>query len=281
MGRFTQWVKRYTQRFLQVGPVTHSPQGEPQMIAAGWESYAKNWQPKQFDVLEGHQVQHLGDEWTAEDISANGSTTYGLESAIVLNFDQYLQHHLLDPYLPPHAVEGLEIGPGGGRLTDLLLPRTQILHVIDASATMLAHLQKRFAHDQSLRYYHTDGYTLPSLSPGSLDYAIALDVFVHFEPRLIFWYLRQIASLLKPGGVGIVHYANLLTPIGWTQFSLDLEANFQSRQGFAAFGVMCPPIMAQFLTQLNLEIVSLDLGLFPRDAVTVFRRSPAMLHPVG
>lgn len=272
MGGFTQRIWQYTQKWLGSESVDHPPSGEPQLIAAGWETYAQNWQAEQFEVLEGHQVKHLGDEWTAENVSLNGSTTYGLDAATVLNFEAYLQDQLLHPYLPPQAIEGLEIGPGGGRLTQLLLPRTATLHVADASKTMLAHLQQRFAQQSALRYYHTDGYTLPALSPASLDYAIALDVFVHFEPRLIYWYLRQIAALLKPGGIGILHYANLLSPIGWQQFELDLAANFQARQGFAAFGAMCPPIMAQFLTQLNLEIVSVDIGLFPRDAVAVFRR---------
>ncbi len=77
------------------------------------------------------------------------------------------------------------------------------------------HLRQRFGEMPGLRYYHSDGKTLPVLAPASLDYIIAFDVFVHFEPRLVYWYVQQIARLLKPGGIGILHYANMLTPLGW------------------------------------------------------------------
>ena len=244
---------------------------EAQMIASGWDRYAKEWQPATFPVLPGHRVQYLGDEWTAEDVSAGG-TTYGLTPDVIPNFDEYINKHLLNPYLPSGAEEGLEIGPGGGRLTALLVPRTKLLHLAEPSEAMLRHLKQRFAGASNLRYYHTDGMTLPALPPGSLDYVIALDVFVHFEPRLVYWYLRQIMHLLKPGGMGIIHYSNTLTPIGWQQFEMDLEQNVQHRTSFAAFGVMCPHLMAQFLESLGASVISADTGVIPRDAIAVFQK---------
>lgn len=245
---------------------------EARLIADGWNRYAQQWQPEQFAVLEGYHVRYLGDEWTAEDVTQNESTTYGLPPEIVRQFDHYLEQHVLNPYLPASAAEGMEIGPGGGRLTALLAPRTQLLHLVDASEAMLAHLRQRFGETPGLRYYHSDGKTLPVLAPASLDYVIAFDVFVHFEPRLVYWYVQQIARLLKPGGIGILHYANMLTPLGWQQFLRDVEPNLQTRQYFAAFGVMCPPVMAQFLTAFGLETLAADTRAIPRDAVAVFRK---------
>ena len=238
----------------------------------GWDRYAGAWHPRKFRevVLPGHPVTHVGDEWTAER-SGERRTTYGLPPEIVTRFEAYVRERLLDPYLPASAEEGLEIGPGGGRLTALLLPRTGLLHAAEPARAMLAHLKRRFADAPNLRCYRTDGVTLPRLRPGSLDYVVAFDVFVHFEPRLIYWYLRQIAALLKPGGVGILHYATLLTPTGWQQFERDLELNLKQRTFFAAFGVMCPEMMGTFLERLGLQVVSVDLGLIPRDAVAVFR----------
>jgi SAM-dependent methyltransferase len=245
---------------------------EPQMIATGWDKYAREWKPAGFPVLPGRSVQYLGDEWTAEDALANVTTTYGLDPNIVDTFDDYINQHLLTPFLPPCAPEGLEIGPGGGRLTALLVPRTKLLHLADASEAMLGHLKQRFLGVSDLRYYHIDGITLPQLRPASLDYVIAFDVFVHFEPRMIYWYLRQIARLLAPGGTGIIHYANISTPIGWQQFMMDLESNLHRRVGFASFGVMCPELMARFLETLKLEVIATDIGIIPRDAIAVFRK---------
>jgi len=244
---------------------------DAKMIADGWDKYAKEWKAETFPVVSGSSVGYLGDEWTAEDVSAGG-TTYGLPQDVIANFDAYLTEHLLNPYVPP-ATEGLEIGPGGGRLTKLLVPRTKVLHLADPSPAMLTHLTRRFDGVASLRYHHTNGVKLPELQPRSLDYAIAFDVFVHFEPRLVFGYLQQISNLLKPGGTGIIHYSNVMTPIGWQQFEIDLERNLESRTYFATLGVMCPQLMERFVKSLQLEVISSDIGIIPRDAVAVFRKS--------
>jgi hypothetical protein len=87
--------------------------------------------------------------------------------------------------------------------------------------------------------------------------------------------------MLEPGGVGIIHYANALTALGWVQFERHLESNLKQRTFFAAFGVMCPELMGAFLRALDLEIVSIDTRAIPRDAIAVFRKaSPAALTSV-
>jgi SAM-dependent methyltransferase len=247
---------------------------EPRMIASGWDNYAKQWESDAFPVVSGFNVKYPGDEWTGE-AATESSTTYGLGAEITGHFEQFLSTKLLDPYIPQGAAEGLEIGPGGGRLTALLLQRARILHLAEPSETMLDHLHRRFRAETHLRYYHTDGMALPPLAEASLDFAISFDVFVHFEPRLTYWYLRQIAGLLKPGGAGIIHYSNVLTPIGSRQFQLDLENNLQRRKSFAAFGVMCPQLMDAFLRSLGFKILTIDVGLIPRDAIAVFQKPSA------
>jgi SAM-dependent methyltransferase len=243
------------------------------VIAQGWDHYASAWQPDATPVLPGGVVEYLGDVWTSGDAQGRG-TEYGLTPDVLHAFGAYLEERLLDPYLPRPAHQGLEIGPGGGRLTKLLLPRTDVLHVLEASGAMLQHLRGRFDREPGLRYHLGDGMTLPALPPRSLDYVIAFDVFVHFEPRLVFWYLRQIVPLLKAGGTGIIHYANVLTPGGWRLFETDLAANVGGRRSFGSFGTMCPSLMVKFLEALSLEVVTPDAGLIPRDAVTVFRTRP-------
>jgi SAM-dependent methyltransferase len=244
---------------------------EPEMIARGWDAYAREWAPGKLAVVPGHLVEYLGDEWTSEDTRGSG-TDYGLPPDVMSRFARFLEDHLLNPYLPRVAAQGLEIGPGGGRLTQLLLPRTTVLHVVDVSEAMLQHVQRRFAHEPKLRYYLADGMTLPALQPASLEYVIAFDVFVHFEPRLVCWYLRQIAPLLKAGGTGIIHYANILTPGGWRLFERELESNVRGRQSSGSFGTMCPSLMHKFLEALSLQVLTEDTGLIPRDAVVVFRK---------
>ena len=250
---------------------------ELQIITAGWERYARLWKSdaRTFDaeVAPADRIRYLGDEWTTEMGVVPGEQDYfDLPLEAVHNFESYIESNLLEPYLPPVAPKGLEIGPGGGRLTALLLPRTKELHVAEPSGTMLKHLRQRFAETSSLRLHHTDGTALPALGLASLDYVFAFDVFVHFEPRLIYRYLQQIEELLKPGGTGLIHYANVCTPLGWRRFISDLKDNLHGRKEYGAFGVMCPQLMVQFLEALHLEVVSDDIGVIPRDAIAVFRK---------
>lgn len=246
-------------------------EGEPELIARGWDTYAREWDPASFRVLPGTEVEHLGDEWTAED-SSRGGTAYGITAEEVARFSAIVNRDILDKYLQRPSREGLEIGPGGGRFTALLLQRTDLLHVADPSSAMIKRLNKRFAGEKSLRVYQTDGMTLPAVGPGTLDFVVSFDVFVHFEPRLVFWYLRQIRDLLRPGGVGVIHYSNVLTPIGWQQFEMDLERNVKQRTYFASFGIMCPELMDRFLRALDFKVHSSNLGIIPRDAIAIFRK---------
>ena len=55
--------------------------GEPSMIARGWDEYAKRWKADRFPVLSGSRVEHLGDEWTAEDRAAAEALVQRIPSA--------------------------------------------------------------------------------------------------------------------------------------------------------------------------------------------------------
>jgi len=264
------WLIQKVRDRLKRKSATRSSEAElPEfkVIARGWDQYAAQWDREKVACGPGHQVRFLGDEWTG-----TGGAGYGLPADVTLLLEDYLEEKLVQPYLPPNSNEGLEIGPGGGRLTVKLLPRTRTLHVVDASEEMLQHLRHRFRDVTTLRYHLADGMTLPPLRPAGLDYVVAFDVFVHFEPRLIYWYLRQIGHLLRPGGVGIIHYANVLTREGWEQFEADLEGNVSGRRRFEAFGVMCPPLMERFLKMQAFDVIAADVAVIPRDAVAVFKK---------
>lgn len=248
-----------------------------EIITSGWDDYAKNWESDKFKVVDGFEVKNIGDEWTGED--GKFAINYGLSDDTIKNFDEYITSKLLNVYLPPRSNEGMEIGPGGGRFTKLLVPGTKLLHLVDSSQAMLKNLKQRFVNNNNIKYYHTEGMTLPSLQKDSLDYVIALDVFVHFEPRLVYWYLQQIEKLLKPGGTCIIHYANATTSIGWQQFENDLALNVKGRSHFASFGTMCPQLMEKFLQSLGFEVISTDTGIIPRDAIAVFRKPTKSLKP--
>ena len=256
----------------QASPAPSRIPDEIGTLVSGWDDYARSWRSDRLSVRTGARIEHLGDEWTHE-APADEGRTYGLSPEALEDFPAWLRRNLLDPYLPHSVDSGLEIGPGSGRLTSVLMERTRIVHVVEPSEAMLDLLRSRMrGAPANLVLHRTDGTSLPALPAGSLEYVIAFDVFVHFEPRLAFSYLRQIAYVLAPRGTGIIHYANVLTPGGWKQFEAGLEPNLRGHRALGTFGVMTPELMGRFLEALGFSIVSLDTRAVPRDAVAVFRK---------
>jgi SAM-dependent methyltransferase len=95
----------------------------------------------------------------------------------------------------------LEIGPGGGRWTAVLLPRCRRLLAADTSPTMLAMLARRFPADPRLERIRLDGRGLAPVADGSVDGVFSFDVFVHRQadptaflpPNLIRYIARSAA----------------------------------------------------------------------------------------
>lgn len=241
-----------------------------------WDEYARWWNAEEkrssHKIPPSHRLEFLGGEWSGEG-SRENATNYGLPPAITADFSGHVDVAFLSPHLPNEsACIGMEIGPGGGRFTRLLLDRCALLHAVEPSAAMGEHMQRRFPGERRLVLHHNDGLTLPDLEPGSLDFCVSIDVFVHFEPRRVYHHLRQLARLLREGGIGIIHHANTLSEIGFRQFELDLDQNLVERTRFGAFGVMCPELMAAYVNSVGLKVVRIDTTTIPRDAVTVFEK---------
>lgn len=84
------------------------------------------------------------------------------------------QHFLSDPHhleriasaadLSPQDVV-LEVGPGTGTLTSVLLARSRLVVAVELDERLVAHLQERFAHEPRLHLIHGD---ILALDPGAL-----------------------------------------------------------------------------------------------------------------
>ena len=181
-------------------------------LVQDWDEYARRWNAddkrSSHNIPPSHRLDFLGDEWSGEG-SREKATNYGLPPAVTVDFSSYIDNAVLSPYLPRgSALVGMEIGPGGGRFTRLLLDHSAVIHAVESSAEMGEHIHRRFPHERRLVLHHNDGMTLPDLEPESLDFGVAIDVCVHFEPRRVYHHFRQLARLLKVGGIGIIHHAN-------------------------------------------------------------------------
>lgn len=156
--------------------------------------------------------------------------------------EPYVEVHrrFVEPYLRP-GLDVLEIGSGGGRWTQYLLPSARRLVVVELNPESFDHLRRRFpAYLDRLEFQRTNGYEMSGVSGASIDLVFTFDVFVHLEPDGIGNYLAEIERVLRPGGRAIAHYGDKRKPVAAENpgFSDMDRARMESLLGTARLGVL-------------------------------------------
>jgi ubiquinone/menaquinone biosynthesis C-methylase UbiE len=108
----------------------------------------------------------------------------------------------------PADVTTLEIGPGAGRWSEVLLRRASRLILVDVSERPLELCRERFGADPRIAYVRSSGGDLPEVQSGSVAAVWSFDVFVHVAPGDQASYLEEIARVLVDGGVAVIHHAD-------------------------------------------------------------------------
>jgi SAM-dependent methyltransferase len=185
--------------------------------------------------------RHKWDEW---DWSRHGEEWTASEE-----WKQGLIDDVLLRRMPEGAVV-LEIGPGGGRWSEVLAPRSQRLILLDVTPSVLELCRRRLGSRTNVDYVLSHGADIPGVADASVDAVWSFDVFVHIAPRDQAAYLGEIARVLRPGGVAVIHHADgrnrgelpsrhgWRTPMGARLFarmaarrSLDVEGQLRSWSG--------------------------------------------------
>ncbi|MGA9874730.1 MAG: class I SAM-dependent methyltransferase [Solirubrobacteraceae bacterium] len=150
---------------------------------------------------------------------------------------QALIENVLARWIPAGAAV-LEIGPGAGRWSQALAACASRLVLVDVSERPLELCRERFGRDVRIQYVLSSGNDLPGVEDGSIDAVWSFDVFVHVAPRDQASYLEEIARVLTPGGVAVVHHSDgrnrgqLLSRHGWrSPMSRDLFATLAVERG--------------------------------------------------
>lgn len=110
----------------------------------------------------------------------------------------------IQPYVRP-GMTVLEIGAGGGRWTQFLLPADQII-VVEITPEFFGYLEARFGRRFEL--YQTRGDELEGIQTGRVDYAFSFGTFVHTPPSVLEAYLQELFRVVRPGGLAVVQYAD-------------------------------------------------------------------------
>lgn len=144
---------------------------------------------RNYDAWQNWDWERRGEEWT--------------ESA---EWKQALIDEVMLKYIEP-GKSVLEIGPGGGRWTEVLQKIAKHLIVVDLTNQSIEICRKRFANCANMQFYVNDGSNLDFIPDEALDFIWSFDVFVHISPRDIDQYLVGMSRILRKGGRGLIHHA--------------------------------------------------------------------------
>lgn len=117
---------------------------------------------------------------------------------------------VIEHVMLPNLADGgaaLEIGPGGGRWSEVLQGRADRLLLVDVAERVLEVCRERFADATNIDYVLTDGATLPGVADASVAFVWSFDALVHVAPLDIASYLSEIARVLEPGGRAVIHHS--------------------------------------------------------------------------
>lgn len=80
---------------------------------------------------------------------------------------------------------------------------------VDLSENCIQYCRQRFADQSQVSFHQNDGKSLAVIPDESIDFVFSFDSLVHAEADVLEAYLVQLATRLKPNGVGFIHHSNL------------------------------------------------------------------------
>ena len=178
----------------------------------------------------------------------------------------------------------LEIAPGYGRWTQYLKDQCDQLVIVDLTEGCIDACRRRFADSENIDYHVNDGRSLDMVDDGSIDFAFSFDSLVHAEADVLEAYLSQLASKLKPDGVGFVHHSNIGAYRGLAKLTrrvperirrplvrrgvlIDISAWRAESVTAGAFAADCQRVGLACIGQ---EKISWEFGAYMTDALSMF-----------
>jgi SAM-dependent methyltransferase len=153
------------------------------------------------------ELHHYGDEWGDPAASPLRRWLGTLTGKGRFRSLHLVARRYIVPYVSPEKV-CLEIGPGGGRWTQFLVPAKELI-LVDLNPEFFDYLRQRFPEAVSrMRFYETSGYELGGVADASVDFVFSFGTFVHIEPEGIDTYLGELHRVLRPGGIAALQYAD-------------------------------------------------------------------------
>jgi SAM-dependent methyltransferase len=130
--------------------------------------------------------------------------------------EESLPLHYL-PHITPTSVV-LELGPGTGRLTRHVIGRCGELLLADYSPLVCDWLEHYLQSKGKFRIVRLSGPLLTELADGTVDVGLAHGVFEHIDLDDMAWFLDEFHRVLRPGGVLVFNFDNIVSRGGQEWF---------------------------------------------------------------
>lgn len=209
----------------------------------------------------------VGEEWS-------NPAKMGLDVATSEDVVPYLDRTVIAPFFGTCDVM-LEIGAGGGRFTEVLLPKCKKLIAVETSPTMLELLRDRFAGDERLECQLVDGRGLGKVADESVDAAFSYGVFVHLQHWDMYHYLAELRRVLKPGGKALIQHSNVFSDLGWAKFTREVPLQLNTHKLPYTFIANTPELVREFIVRAGLECIEMNTEVVRRDCIAFIRKPAA------
>jgi SAM-dependent methyltransferase len=223
-------------------------------VAEGWDEYAAR--------LRGRP--DVGDAW-------NDPSIIGLDVEASADVVPYLDRVVFEPFLGAPDVL-VEIGPGGGRFTEVLVGRCRELHAVDTSPAMLEALRRRLGENSKVVPHVADGRGLGMLPSESADAVFSYGVFVHLQHWDIYNYLAETRRVLRPGGRAIIQHSNTFSELGWEKFLSEVPRQLNIHKLPSTFTVNSPGLMRELIRRAGLQAVDMVTDVAKRDCIALIAK---------
>jgi len=233
-----------------------------------WDDYAVAWTQRKKEktlhiedpLLPSQSVKTLGEEW-----------------GNVASVNEVIEDFIV-PYLDEKA-SVLELGSGGGRISQKVAPLCQTLYCADISPEMLKKAKEACATHQNVFFVQIEENNLKKVfTVHKFDFIYVFDVFVHLELADIFRYMQQMMSLLRENGKLFIHTANIET-LGGFRYFLN-QVNESHENAFGALKFSSPETLLSLANRLHLNLIKRNFVsdsnfYYSRDNLMVFEKVSA------
>ena len=107
----------------------------------------------------------------------------------------------------------LELACGHGRHAEIVQPMAGKLILMDVFQDNLDVCKRRLSDKSNVVYLLGNGFSFDPVEDRTVSAIYCYDAMVHFAPKLVESYIKDVSRVLKPGGMALFHHSNYVAPV--------------------------------------------------------------------